>query len=244
MERAVSKPDNGEVKLVDNKIKPMQNNIKSIIKKEFVLEGLCCGNCAAKIEREVNNIDGVKSAVVDFVGTKLFMEIDNLAKQNTVIEKVNEIVGRIEPDVKVIELDKGKEISKDDADENENKHDHSVSNKADIIRFVVGAAIFGTATAMKFSHTVELILYLISYVLVGGEVVLRAVKNISRGQVFDENFLMGIATIGAFAIGDYPEGVAVMLFYQLGEIFQDMAVNRSRKSITALMDIRPDFANL
>ena len=87
-------------------------------------------------------------------------------------------------------------------------------------------------------------MYLISYVLVGGEVVLGALRNIRRGQVFDENFLMGIATIGAFAIGEYPEGVAVMLFYQVGEMFQDMAVNRSRKSISALMDIRPDFANL
>ncbi|NOV80691.1 Cd2+/Zn2+-exporting ATPase [Clostridium saccharobutylicum] len=97
---------------------------------------------------------------------------------------------------------------------------------------------------MKFSNLIELIMYLVSYLLVGGEVILRALKNISRGQVFDENFLMGIATIGAFAIGEYPEGVAVMLFYQIGEIFQDMAVDRSRKSISALMDIRPDFASL
>ena len=87
-------------------------------------------------------------------------------------------------------------------------------------------------------------IYLTSYIIVGGEVVLRAGRNILRGQVFDENFLMAIATIGAFLIGEYPEGVAVMLFYQVGEIFQDMAVNNSRKSIRALMDIRPDFANL
>jgi Cd2+/Zn2+-exporting ATPase len=113
-----------------------------------------------------------------------------------------------------------------------------------MIRLAAGALIFGTAVIGSFSNNIELMLYLISYVLVGGEVVLRALKNISRGQVFDENFLMGIATIGAFAIGEFPEGVAVMLFYQIGEIFQDIAVNRSRKSITALMDIRPDFANL
>ena len=87
-------------------------------------------------------------------------------------------------------------------------------------------------------------MYLISYILVGGKVVLRAIKNISRGQVFDENFLMSIATIGAFLLKQFPEGVAVMLFYQVGELFQDMAVNQSRKSISALMDIRPDFANL
>lgn len=73
---------------------------------------------------------------------------------------------------------------------------------------------------------------------------LQASKNIIRGQVFDEYFLMSVATLGAFAIGEYPEGVAVMLFYQLGELFQGMAVNRSRKSIQALMDIRPDYANI
>lgn len=78
----------------------------------------------------------------------------------------------------------------------------------------------------------------------GGEVVLKAAKNIVRGQVFDENFLMSVATIGAFAIQEFPEGVAVMLFYQVGELFQDIAVNRSRRSIKALMDIRPDYANL
>ncbi|MDP4177395.1 MAG: heavy metal translocating P-type ATPase [Bacillota bacterium] len=211
------------------------------VKKEFILEGLDCANCAAKIERQSNNIDGVKSAVVDFVAAKLIIEIENASKQDVIIEKVKEIVKRIEPDVNVVAFEeKSKKInskSEDDEDEEEN-------NKSEIIRLIVGAIIFGAATVLKLSNNLELILYLVSYVLVGGEVVLRALKNIKRGQVFDENFLMSIATIGAFSIGQYPEGVAVMLFYQLGEIFQDIAVNRSRKSITALMDIRPDFANL
>lgn len=87
-------------------------------------------------------------------------------------------------------------------------------------------------------------MFLISYLLIGGEVVLKALRNITRGQVFDENFLMTVATIGAFAIQEFPEGVAVMLFYQVGEFFQDIAVNRSRKSIAELMDIKPDFANV
>jgi Zn2+/Cd2+-exporting ATPase len=133
---------------------------------------------------------------------------------------------------------------KDKVLKSRNEEVEEKGNKGEIIRLAVGAVVFAIATSMKLSNTVELILYLISYVIVGGEVVLRALKNISRGQVFDENFLMGIATIGAFSIGQYPEGVAVMLFYQIGEFFQDMAVNRSRKSISALMDIRPDFANL
>jgi Cd2+/Zn2+-exporting ATPase len=233
---------NDIVKSVESHVKLVEKQSNKILKKEIKLQGLCCGNCAAKIEREANNIDGVKSAVVDFVATKLIMEIDNPSKTSTIIDKVKEIVKRIEPDVKVIEIqNKG---SKDETHEHDHGHEHGESNKAEIIKLAAGAAIFAVATAMKLPNYMELILYLISYVIVGGEVVLRAVKNISRGQVFDENFLMSIATIGAFTIGNYPEGVAVMLFYQLGEIFQGIAVNRSRKSITALMDIRPDFANV
>jgi Zn2+/Cd2+-exporting ATPase len=236
----------------------MDKDIKKTLKKEFILEGLCCANCAGKIERESNTIDGVKSAVVDFVATKLIMEIDNPSKQSSIIEKVKELVKRIEPDVKVIEKENKRKSGEHETHDHEHDHGHDhdhdhghshdhghgESNKGEIIKLAVGAAIFGAATVFKFSNAVELILYLVAYVIVGGEVVLRALKNIGRGQVFDENFLMGIATIGAFAIGEYPEAVAVMLFYQVGEMFQDLAVNRSRKSITALMDIRPDFANL
>jgi Cd2+/Zn2+-exporting ATPase len=86
--------------------------------------------------------------------------------------------------------------------------------------------------------------YLISFFLVGGEILYMALTNLFKGHLFDENFLMGLATVGAFSIGEYPEGVAVMLFFRIGEFFQDLAVDRSRKSITKLMDIRPDFANL
>ena len=96
----------------------------------------------------------------------------------------------------------------------------------------------------EFTNPVELAIFLTSYLIVGYSVVLRAVKGIIRGQVFSENFLMTIATIGAFFVGEYPEGVAVMLFYLVGELFQDVAVNRSRRSISALMNIRPDYANL
>ncbi|RNC63108.1 MAG: Cadmium, zinc and cobalt-transporting ATPase [Candidatus Dichloromethanomonas elyunquensis] len=100
------------------------------------------------------------------------------------------------------------------------------------------------ALFFKFVFWIELVLFLGSYLLIGGEVVYRAIRNIKRGQVFDENFLMFLATVGAFAIQEFSEAVAVMFFYQIGEFFQDMAVNHSRKSINALMDIRPDYANL
>lgn len=112
-------------------------------------------------------------------------------------------------------------------------------------RIIIGAAVLATAVLLSLNNEwLQITLFIISYIIVGGDVVKRAVKNIFKGQVFDENFLMSIATIGAFFIGEYPEGVAVMLFYQVGELFQSYAVGKSRKSIASLMDIRPDYANV
>lgn len=112
-------------------------------------------------------------------------------------------------------------------------------------RIIIGAAVLATAVLLILNNEwLQIALFIISYIIVGGDVVKRAVKNIFKGQVFDENFLMSIATIGAFFIGEYPEGVAVMLFYQVGELFQSYAVGKSRKSIASLMDIRPDYANV
>lgn len=116
-------------------------------------------------------------------------------------------------------------------------------------RILIGAAFFAAAVLLEklvpgLPWYVLLAAFLVSYVIIGGDVVKKAVGNIGKGQVFDENFLMTIATVGAFFVGDYPEAVVVMLFYQVGELFQTYAVNRSRKNITELMDIRPDFANV
>lgn len=116
--------------------------------------------------------------------------------------------------------------------------------KKTIIRISFGAVLFLAAIILPVSGYRELSIFLAAYFIIGGDVLLRAVRNISHGQVFDENFLMCIATVGAFFVGEYPEGVAVMLFYQVGELFQDYAVDRSRKSIGSLMNIRPDYANL
>ena len=121
--------------------------------------------------------------------------------------------------------------------------------KRRIRRVGIGAAVYLAAVLLsrlipRMNGYVELILFLAAYLVIGGDVVKNAVKNIGHGQIFDENFLMMVATVGAFFVGDYPEAVAVMLFYQVGECFQSYAVNKSRKSITALMDIRPDSANV
>ena len=119
------------------------------------------------------------------------------------------------------------------------------SNQKRLLKTVIGAAVYALAILYKASNNiVTLVLFLAAFAIIGGDVLLKAIKNISRGRVFDENFLMSIATIGAFSIGDYSEGVAVMLFYQVGELFQSYAVDKSRKSIVSLMDIRPDYANV
>lgn len=117
--------------------------------------------------------------------------------------------------------------------------------KKELVKIIIAGVLFFISLFFSFENVwINNLLFVISYIIVGVEVVLHAVKNIFKGKVFDEHFLMSIATIGAFAIGEFPEAVAVMLFYQVGELFQDYAVDKSRDSITSLMDIRPDFANV
>ena len=118
------------------------------------------------------------------------------------------------------------------------------NNRWTFIRLGIGAAVYAVALIFSLGSVWELALFIAAYLMIGGDVLLRAVRNIVRGRVFDENLLMTIATLGAFAIREYPEAVAVMLFYQVGELFQGYAVSKSRRSIANLMDIRPDYANL
>ena len=114
-----------------------------------------------------------------------------------------------------------------------------------LIKIIIAFILFLVSMIFNFNNEwINNILFIISYLIVGFEIIKKALRNIIRGKVFDENFLMTIATIGAFGIGEYPEAVAVMLFYQVGELFQSYAVDKSRKSISSLMDIRPDFANV
>ena len=123
-------------------------------------------------------------------------------------------------------------------------HEHSDNGKLQIIKIGVSIAIFLIAVLMNASENIRFIFFLIAYLISGGDVLLKAIKNIIKGQVFDENFLMGLATFGAFTIKEYPEAVMVMILYQIGEFLQDKAVEKSRKSISELMNIRPDYANL
>jgi len=227
--------------------------VNSAIKKEFILEGLCCGNCASKIERDISKLSGVSYATVDFVSKTLTLEITDDSTTSCLIAQSDAIVKRHDSQITMNEKEiaqPGRKIlylhglcCADCAHKIESQVNRIEGVKAASLDFV-SQKLTIVGNIFEFTPQIGFIVFLVSYLLVGGEVVLRALKNISKGQVFDENFLMSVATIGAFAIGEYPEGVAVMLFYQVGEAFQRLAVNRSRKSISALMDIRPDFANL
>jgi len=213
--------------------------INKYAKKTLILVGLECANCAARIETQIRNIAGIKSATVDFISKKVTLEADDKYELNRIVKEAESVIKSIEPDVKVVDGEENKELKA-----SEKEKDEEGNNKSKIIKLVAGGILFALGLLLDLNVWAELLVLLAAYVTVGGEILLRAFKNIVRGQVFDENFLMSIATIGAFIIGEFPEGVAVMLFYQVGELFQDMAVNRSRKSISDLMDIRPDYANL
>ena len=206
-------------------------------KIELELNGLDCAGCAGKIERSTQELEGVSSASLDFVNKKIKVDIDNENDRDIIKDAIVKIVNRLEPDVEVIDLS----IKNHHHD---HSHDHGNFESKDLIRIILGLILFIIPPLFKIEGIPRLSLYLISYLIVGYEVIIRAGKNIVNRTPFDENFLMTLATVGAFVIGEYPEGVAVMLFYQVGELFQGMAVNHSRKSIKALMDIMPDYANL
>lgn len=212
------------------------------VKKQIILEGLNCANCAAKIEDRVSRIANVKAASLNLISKVLTIEIEKIDKIDEILKEVEKIVAKLEPDVIVKEkLIEQKPIKQRNL-VGKAKGEKNIISK--FICFGISVVLFCIAIIIKTSFWVEFTLFLISYLFAGLDVLLKAVKNIIRGQVFDENFLMAVATIGAFSIKEFPEGVAVMLFYQVGEFFQDYAVDRSRESITALMDIRPDFANI
>ncbi|MGM9967287.1 MAG: heavy metal translocating P-type ATPase, partial [Rummeliibacillus sp.] len=228
------------------KVKTLEPNIKIVEKNHTIagerslyLNGLDCANCAAKIETEVGKLEGITHSSVDFVTKKLQIKVSNTEQMEDLEKKATEIIKKIEPDVIVVS-----EIhNSGDEQHDQDEHANSTTKKM-VTRLSIGAILTAIGILVPLSNIGELSLFIIGYLIIGGDIVLRAVKNIYRGQVFDEHFLMTVATIGAFAVGQYPEGVAVMLFYQIGELFQGIAVNRSRKSISALMNIRPDSANI
>jgi Cd2+/Zn2+-exporting ATPase len=204
----------------------------------FSVKGLDCPHCSAEIETEASKLNGVNSAAVNLINQTLTIETDDVY-EGDMLADITKIVHKHEPDVEVSE---GKESSSSHDDEDEH------GGKGEIIKLSVGAVVYVAGLVLTYidgvNKYISIAVLLAAYLILGGGVLLRAGKNILKGRVFDENFLMTVSTVGALAIGEYPEAVAVMLFYQIGEFFEDIAVNRSRKSISSLMDIRPDSANV
>ena len=202
--------------------------------KKYILNNLDCASCATKIEDSLSKLDEVKFVSVNFANSSMTIDTEN-------IEKVKALIKKLEPEVEVSENEKGSTlVSRGELDE----------NKWTIIKAVAGLVLLLTGLIFeeKLHNTpfeiAEYAVFVTGYLIVGWKVIATAVKNIIHGQFFDEQFLMAIATLGAFAIHQMPEAMAVMLFYVTGELFQDIAVNRSRKSIKALLEIKPEYANL
>ncbi|HHT27383.1 MAG TPA: cadmium-translocating P-type ATPase [Firmicutes bacterium] len=191
------------------------------------VRGLDCPACATQIESAVSKLSQVKSASVDFAGKLLMLSYSG--SEQSILAQVQQAAAAVEPDV-VIEK---RELS----DSVEADHDELPWR-----RLLVGSLLY--AIALLLPGKGYWWLFLPGYLVLGGRTVYKAGRNITRGLLFDENTLMSLATLGAFAIGEYPEAVAVMLFYEIGELFQDMAVGRSRRSIAALLDLRPEFVNM
>ena len=212
------------------------------IKREILLGGLNCAHCAEVINERVSKLEEIESANLNFINKKLIININKYEDENKVMEKATGIINDTEPglDIQIILEDKkieNKRIKK-------SKND---INKSDLFKLIIGTLvyIFGIyQTATGFESQFSSIIFLGAYIIVGGKVLTKAFKNILKGQIFDENFLMSLATLVALIIGELPEAVGVMLFYQIGEFLQCIAVGKSRKSITSLMEIRPDYANL
>lgn len=202
--------------------------------KKYKLKNLDCASCAAKIEDNLTKLGEVKFVTVNFANSTITIDTDNL-------EKVKARIKEIEPEVELEDIDKEKAIvSTSELAENKWTIVKAVSG----LLLLIAGMVFEKEIHNTPYHIAEYLVFGTGYLIVGWKVISSAVKNIVRGQFFDEQFLMAIATLGAFAIDQMPEAVAVMLFYVIGELFQDIAVNRSRKSIKALLEIKPEYANL
>lgn len=210
-------------------------HLDGVTKKKYRIEGIDCPNCAAKVERKMNELPDV-AVTLTFATSQLLVEAKN---PDEVLPKLREIADKMEPGTVIEEYSSEKKIS---VEADEDGGDDDV--KVELIKIAIGAFVFiGGVVCQKYLNVIPAVyieLFVVSYIILGGEVVLKAVKNLFRGKLFDENFLMSIATIGAFATGEYPEAVGVMLFYEIGELFEDIAVGKSRKQIMEAVDMRPE----
>ena len=210
------------------------------MKKTYSLDQLDCAACAAKMEEAASQVPGVEELRINFL-TKTMSLTASEDHFEQVAQNVMAACQRVEPECRVCEVKQDTAAHHDHG--HAHGHDHEEGEEHHSLALIgVGAVLFVTGLLLP-EGLWRWAALIAAYVVAGGEVLLRAAKNILRGQVFDENFLMAVASLGAMLMGETTEAVAVMLFYQIGEWFQDRAVDKSRASIAQLMDIRPDHAN-
>ena len=209
-------------------------------KKEHVVKfkGLSCADCSRQIEREIKKLDEIKEASLNFTTQKLKFRVEGQTRPESVLAKIKSRALSVEPGLEIESLPDHKfGVTAD-------RKSNNRALRYKLTRIAAGSILFLAALLLNPGPQGELLLYSTAYLIIGHKVLFRTVSNIKKGRIFDENFLMTVATLGAFAIAEYPEGVAVMLFYELGETVKDAAVNKSRRSIKSLLDIKPGFAHV
>lgn len=217
------------------------------VKKEYYINGLGCASCSAKMEREIRKIEDVRFVSVDYMTKKMLIEydIENRSEQS-ILKNVESSIKKIEADIYLKQIDEKKDKKSKKQDLNKNIFKRSMEDP-NILKEITIIGISLILLIVSFIHyfkQYEFIICLIAYILVGFRVLKKTGSNIRNKNYFDENFLMTLATLVAFAIGQYHEGVAVMLFYRVGELLQQMAVDKSRESLKSLLDIQPEEARL
>jgi Cd2+/Zn2+-exporting ATPase len=230
------------IQKIADKIEPgtiitqLEENAPNYKEKIYLIENLDCANCGAKIEKKLNELPEIKSAQLTFATKKLKIVAQN---PDVLLPQINKIANSIENGVKIINTDEASSKS------HQNTKKFFDEKTIDIIEIVFGAILFiiGEFTSLV-PDQYTLYLYIVAYLILGFHVLKTAITNLFHGNVFDENFLMSIATLGAFAIKEYPEAVGVMLFYRIGEYFEERATEKSRSQIMDAVDLRPETVNL
>ena len=232
-----------EVKVVPRDPKPSAS--ADVTTKIYLLENLGCAHCASKMEEQIADLDGISEATITFATKQLRVTAKN---PDRYLDQIRKICTSIESEVVVKEKDpKPKAQTATSETHAASKKETFSKEKIDTICIIIGAILFVAGEIMEhkgFATTTTLPVFVIAYLALGGVIVVKAAKNISHGQVFDENFLMSVATLAAFAINDSAEAVGVMLFYRIGELFEEKAVERSRGQIMDAVDLRPEVVNL
>ena len=214
--------------------------------KTYLLENLGCAHCASKMEEQIANLEGISEATITFATKQLRLTAKN---PDRYLDQIRKICTSIESEVLVKEKDPKPKAQSTKAVTHPTAYKKKFFSRenVDIICIIIGAVLFVAGEIMEhkgFGTSATLPVFVIAYLALGGVIVVKAAKNISHGQIFDENFLMSIATLAAFAINDSAEAVGVMLFYRIGELFEEKAVERSRGQIMDAVDLRPEVVNL